>query len=165
MSKPYEKGDPGYFYPGLPLPVKAVHQFSSGTRLDNLAVRRNGNTLTTALSSQEHFKVDNRGKGHPQQQYLKSSQTTSPSTISMSSSRIGAVAGRMGCVMSTAAVTLAGGASNGTVSKGSAGGLFGPTPVRYGKIKPFYQCGGMDRTSGYGSKKRFSFLRVLFLLV
>ena len=62
LSAPPEKRTNRYYYPGLPLPVQVVHQFPPGTWLDNLAVRRNGNILTTALSSPELFEVDNRGK-------------------------------------------------------------------------------------------------------
>ena len=51
-----------YYYPGLPLAIEIVHQFPPGTWLENLAIRPNGNILTTALSSPELFEVDNRGK-------------------------------------------------------------------------------------------------------
>lgn len=45
----------------LPLPVKIVHQFPLGTWLENLAVRKNGKILTTAVTSPELFQVDDRG--------------------------------------------------------------------------------------------------------
>lgn len=47
--------------PELPLPVKIVHQFPLGTWLENLAVRKNGKILTTAVTSPELFQVDDRG--------------------------------------------------------------------------------------------------------
>lgn len=45
----------------LPLPVKILHQFPLGTWLENLAIRKNGKILTTAITSPELFQVDNRG--------------------------------------------------------------------------------------------------------
>ncbi|MCJ1263454.1 hypothetical protein MMC22_003324 [Lobaria immixta] len=62
LSASSDYGTLGYDYPGLPLAVEVVHQFPPGTWLENLAIRRNGNILTTALSSPELFEVDNRGK-------------------------------------------------------------------------------------------------------
>lgn len=49
----------------LPLPVKIIHQFPLGTWLENLAIRRNGNILTTAVTSPELFQVDDRGDVPP----------------------------------------------------------------------------------------------------
>ncbi|MCJ1268685.1 hypothetical protein MMC22_008573 [Lobaria immixta] len=62
LSMPTDYAELEYYYPGLPLAVDVVHEFPPGTWLDSLAVRRNGNILTTALSSPELFEVDNRGK-------------------------------------------------------------------------------------------------------
>ena len=60
LSTPFHTHDPGYRTP-LPLPVEVIHQFPPGTWLDNLAVRRNGKILTTALSSPELFEVHTHG--------------------------------------------------------------------------------------------------------
>lgn len=49
----------------LPLPVKTVHRFPLGTWLENLAVRKNGKILTTAVTSPELFQVDDRGELPP----------------------------------------------------------------------------------------------------
>ena len=45
----------------LPLPVKLIHQFPLGIWLENLAIRRNGKILTTAVTSPELLQVDDRG--------------------------------------------------------------------------------------------------------
>lgn len=50
-----------WYTPSLPLPVTVIHQFPVGTWLENLAIRRNGKILTTALSSPEIFQVDRNG--------------------------------------------------------------------------------------------------------
>lgn len=49
----------------LPLPVEVVHQFPLGTWLENLAIRKNGKILTTAITSPELFQVDDRGRLPP----------------------------------------------------------------------------------------------------
>lgn len=43
------------------LRVKTVHQFPLGTWVENLAVRRNGKILATAITSPELFQVNDRG--------------------------------------------------------------------------------------------------------
>ncbi|MCJ1270153.1 hypothetical protein MMC22_010049 [Lobaria immixta] len=60
-STPFNGPGLDFWHPPLPVPVKVIHQFPVGTWMENLAVRRNGKILTTALSSPEIFQVDNHG--------------------------------------------------------------------------------------------------------
>ncbi|MCJ1268916.1 hypothetical protein MMC22_008804 [Lobaria immixta] len=61
LPPPFNRAEPDYSPHPLPLPATVIHQFPAGTWLENLAVRRNGRILTTALSSPEVFQVDDRG--------------------------------------------------------------------------------------------------------
>ncbi|MCJ1465108.1 hypothetical protein MMC07_003724 [Pseudocyphellaria aurata] len=56
------KGILNWIYPPLSFDVKVVHQFPAGTWIENLAVRKNGKILVTALSSPQLRQVDNRGR-------------------------------------------------------------------------------------------------------
>lgn len=58
LSTPSKDRDPNWHPHPLPLPAKVIHQFPVGTWLESLAFRRNGDILTTALSSPEVFLVD-----------------------------------------------------------------------------------------------------------
>lgn len=56
--KPFKYPDTDWYHASLPLPVKIIHQFPVGTWIENLAVRKNGGILATALSSPQLFQVD-----------------------------------------------------------------------------------------------------------
>jgi hypothetical protein len=45
-------------HPNLPLPVEVIHEFPPGTWLENIAVRRNGQILTTVTTAPEIYQVD-----------------------------------------------------------------------------------------------------------
>lgn len=51
--------------PKLPLPVEVIYEFPPGTSLENLAVRRNGQILTTVLSAPKLYQVDPSKKRGP----------------------------------------------------------------------------------------------------
>lgn len=51
--------------PKLPLSVEVIYEFPPGTFLENIAVRRNGQILTTVATAPEIYQVDPSGKRDP----------------------------------------------------------------------------------------------------